>query len=137
MIPTDLKYCKTHEWIRQEGDVATIGITDYGAGQLGDIVFVELPAIGKELVRGQAFGAIESVKAAVEITTPASGMVIEINKPVVTDFSAISQDAYEKGWLIKIRIENQIELEDLMDGSQYERFLETGETGEPDKANCP
>ena len=128
MIPTNLKYCKTHEWVRQEGDVATVGITQYAVSQLGDIVFVELPAVGKAFAGGEAFGAIESVKAAVEILAPVAGLVVEVNKPLATDFSAISQDPYDKGWLIKIRIENQIELEGLMDGPQYERFLQTGQS---------
>jgi len=123
MIPTDLKYTKTHEWVRLEGDVVTMGITKYAAEQLGDIVFVELPGVGKKLAAAGVLGVIESVKAAVEIFAPVAGEVTDTNQAVATDLTLISNDPYGAGWMVKLRPENPIELENLMDGLQYERFL--------------
>ncbi len=123
MIPTDLKYTKTHEWVRLEGDVVTMGITKYAAEQLGDIVFVELPGVGKKLAAAGVLGVIESVKAAVEIFAPVAGEVTDTNQAVATNLTLISNDPYGAGWMVKLRPENPIELENLMDGLQYERFL--------------
>jgi len=123
MIPTDLKYTKTHEWVRLEGDIVTMGITKYAAEQLGDIVFMELPSVGKKLAAAGVLGVIESVKAAVEIFAPVAGEVTDTNQAVTTDLTLISNDPYGAGWMVKLRAENPIEVENLMDGLQYERFL--------------
>jgi glycine cleavage system H protein len=124
MIPSDLKFSQTHEWARLAGDVVTVGISQYAVEQLGDIVFVELPKPGKALAANAAFGVIESVKAAVELLSPVAGEVIEGNAAVTSDFQAISDDPYGKGWMIKVRIAAPSQLDGLMSPSQYEAFVQ-------------
>jgi glycine cleavage system H protein len=115
-----LKCAPTHEWIDVQGDSATIGITRFAVDQLTDLVFVELPAIGKKLSAGGTFGVVESVKAVADLFAPVSGEVLDINGAVVADPSLLSQDPYEKGWLIKIRLDNPQEVGRLMSWGDYE-----------------
>jgi len=124
-IPTDLKYAKSHEWARLDGDIVTVGITQYAVEQLGDIVFVELPQKGRAAAAGQSFGVIESVKAAVELYSPVSGAISDSNQAVTNDFEPLGADPYGQGWMIRVKIENPNELDDLMTAQQYEEFLQS------------
>ena len=118
-IPGDLKYTKEHEWLRVEGNIATVGITDYAQGELGDIVFVELPNIGDEFDYMAAFGTIEAVKAVSEIYAPLTGKVVEVNGTLDDDPMVINKDPYGEGWMIKIEVGKPEELEQLLDATGY------------------
>ena len=121
--PTQFKYSKDHEWIEVKGDVATVGITDYAQGELGDVVFVELPKVGTKVATGKTFGSVESVKAVSEIYAPASGEVVEANGALVQKPEAINTDPHTAGWLIKIKLVNAAELGTLMDAAAYEAYI--------------
>jgi glycine cleavage system H protein len=121
--PAQFKYSKDHEWIEVKGDVATVGITDYAQSELGDVVFVELPAAGAAVTAGKTFGSVESVKAVSEIYAPASGTVTEANAALVKGPEAINTDPHGAGWLIKIKLANAAELNSLMDAAAYEAFI--------------
>jgi len=121
--PTQFKYSKDHEWIEVKGDVATVGITDYAQSELGDVVFVDLPAVGAAVTAGKTFGSVESVKAVSEIYAPASGTVTEANAALVKGPEAINTDPHDAGWLIKIKLANVAELNSLMDAAAYEAFI--------------
>lgn len=121
--PTQFKYSKDHEWIEVKGDVATVGITDYAQSELGDVVFVELPAAGAAVTAGKTFGSVESVKAVSEIYAPASGTVAEANSALTQKPEAINTDPHGAGWLIKIKLSNAAELGSLMDAAAYEAFI--------------
>ena len=118
-IPANLKYTKDHEWVKQDGDVVTIGITDYAQGSLGDLVYVELPAVGRKVSKGEACVIVESCKAASDVYAPISGEVIEVNSAVTGTPETINQNPYEAGWLIKIKPSNQSELAELIDSNSY------------------
>ena len=122
-IPTDLLYCSSHEWIRLDGDIATVGISDHAQEELTDIVFVELPALGRSLDAGDPTAVVESVKAASDIYAPVAGDVVEINPEVETDPALVNTDPYGKGWLFKIQIKNADELESLMDPAAYQAHI--------------
>ncbi len=126
-FPDELKYTNQHEWVSVERDKALIGITDYAQQQLGDVVFVELPEIGTEISKGEAFGVVESVKAASDIYAPVSGEVIEINETLEEHPEVLNQSPYEKGWIIKIRIYDISELEELMGSEAYQEFVQKEE----------
>ncbi len=119
-VPVELKYTKEHEWIRVEGNIATIGITDWAQGELGDIVFVELPEVGSATEQMSTFGTIEAVKAVSDLFSPLTGKVAEINAKLEDDPMVINQDPYGDGWLIKIEMSDTSELEELLDSSSYE-----------------
>ena len=114
-------YTSDHEWLRIEGDVATIGITDYAQSQLGDVVFIELPAAGKTLKQGDEAAVVESVKAASEIYSPASGTVIEVNSALTGEPGLINSSADADGWIYKLRLDNAAELDSLMDDAAYKK----------------
>ena len=120
--PTDFKYTKEHEWIKADGKNATIGITNYAQESLGDIVFVELPKVGSEIVAGKTFGSVESVKAVSDLYAPASGAVAEINTELATAPEKINKDAHS-AWLIKITLKNPSELNSLLSAQAYEKFV--------------
>jgi glycine cleavage system H protein len=124
VIPEGLKYTREHEWIKVEGNIATIGITDYAQGELGDIVFVELPPIGKALTQMEPFGTIEAVKAVSELFAPVSGVVKEINKDLEQDSSVVNKDPYGAGWMIKVENVNATEIGALLDAATYRKLLE-------------
>lgn len=124
MIPDDLKYARTHEWARLEGDVVSTGITAFAVEQLGDIVFLDLPRPGTRTTQGQAMGAIESVKAAVDLYAPVSGEVIESNQGLSSDFDRIKQAPYGTGWMVKIRIAGASALAGLLSADEYRKLLE-------------
>jgi glycine cleavage system H protein len=122
--PTQFRYTKEHEWIDAKGDSATIGITDYAQHELGDVVFVELPAAGTKLVAGKTFGSVESVKAVSEIYAPANGEVVEANGALQNAPESINSDPHGTGWLVKIKLANPSEIHSLMDAAAYEAFIE-------------
>ncbi len=119
MVRDDLKYTKEHEWVSVEGDIATVGITDFAQGELGDIVFVELPENGDSVTANEPFGTIEAVKAVAELFSPLSGTVEEVNQDVADDAAIINTDPYENGWMIKIKISNVSELDNLLTPDEY------------------
>ena len=126
-IPKDLKYTKEHEWAKEEGDTALLGITDFAQHSLGDVVFVELPEVGTQLKKGEAFGSVESVKAASDIYSPLSGEVIEINSELEDHPELLNESPYEKGWIIKIRVSDSGESTELMNEAEYAEFVEKEE----------
>jgi len=121
--PAELKYTKEHEWLRIDGDSAVVGITDYAQGELGDIVFVELPSVGGEIKAGEAFGTIEAVKAVSDMYAPVSGKILEVNEALEDDPMVINRDPYSEGWMVKVRISNSSELNALMDAAAYESLI--------------
>jgi glycine cleavage system H protein len=121
-VPADLKYTEQHEWLKLDGDVATIGITDYAQGALGDLVFVELPAKGKKVKLGDAFVVVESVKAASEVYAPISGEVIEVNDALSKSPELINSAPYDGGWICKIKASDKAELAKLLDASNYQKL---------------
>jgi glycine cleavage system H protein len=124
MYPEDFRYTKDHEWVKIEGDEARIGITDFAQSQLGDVVFVELPDVGEELKSHQTLGVVESVKAVSDIYSPISGEVSEVNEGLNDNPEILNQDPHTKGWIIKLKVKNQSELDKLMSASEYEKYLE-------------
>ena len=118
-FPENLKYTKEHEWVRLEGDTGVVGITDYAQGELGDIVFVELPAKGKQLKQGEIFGTIEAVKAVSDLYAPLSGEVTEVNGQLDKNSELVNKEPYENGWMIKIKISNRNEVSSLLDVKKY------------------
>jgi glycine cleavage system H protein len=122
-IPAELKYTKDHEWAKVEGDLVTIGITDYAQGELGDVVFVEMPEVGGEVAKDDAFGTIEAVKAVADLFSPLSGEVIEINEALEDAPETINSDPYGAGWIIKVKVADASELDDLMDAAAYEKHI--------------
>jgi len=121
--PANFRYTKEHEWVNVDGGTATIGITDYAQGELGDVVFVELPKIGAKLETGKSFGNVESVKAVSEIYAPASGEVTEANAELTSKPELLNSDPHGAGWLVKVKLANATELNSLMDGPAYEAYI--------------
>ncbi len=126
-IPQDLIYSKEHEWCRVEGDVAVIGVTDFAQGELGDVVFLELPEVGDTVTTGEEFGTIEAVKAVAELFAPVNGEVVEVNAGVIDSPETVNEDPYGNGWMIKISMSDPAELDDLMDSAGYEAMIGEGE----------
>lgn len=122
-IPEDLKYAKSHEWVRIDGDIATVGITDHAQAELTDVVFVELPDNGKALAAGDATAVVESVKTASDIYSPVSGEIVEINDAVADDPALVNSSPYENGWFFKVKLSATSELEGLMDAAAYKEFV--------------
>ncbi|KAL1568236.1 glycine cleavage system H protein, mitochondrial-like [Salvia divinorum] len=120
----DLKYASSHEWVKHDGPVATIGITDHAQDHLGELVFVELPEAGKEVKQGTGFGAVESVKATSDVNSPISGEVVEINTKLAESPGLINTSPYEDGWMIKVKPSNPSELANLMGSKEYIKFCE-------------
>ena len=123
-IPENLKYTKDHEWIMVEGDTATIGITDFAQSQLGDIIFLELPDVADKVIAGEPFGEIEAVKTVSELYAPVDGTVIEVNSNLEDFPEKVNQDCYGDGWIIKIKPENKIDKENLLNHKQYIKIIE-------------
>jgi glycine cleavage system H protein len=118
------RFTKDHEWVRLDGDLAIVGITDYAQSQLGDVVYVELPEIGRRVEQGKEAAVVESVKAASEVYAPASGEVTEINEVLTADPAKVNADPMGEGWFLKLRVDNPAELDGLMDQAAYQRFIE-------------
>jgi glycine cleavage system H protein len=124
---TALKFAKTHEWIRMEGDRATVGITDFAVGQLTDLVYIELPRVGDRFKSGQAFGEVESVKAVSDLYAPVAGEVVASNEAIADDLSILSSDPYGDGWMIQLKVTDSSALAELMDRAAYEEFCQSEE----------
>jgi glycine cleavage system H protein len=124
---TDCKYTESHEWARVEGDAVVIGVSDYAQHQLGDVVFVELPPVGKSVAAGKSFGVVESVKAASDVYAPVSGTVVAINEALANDPALVNRDAFGGGWFIKVKPSNLAELDQLLDAATYQKKIEAGE----------
>jgi glycine cleavage system H protein len=122
--PEDNRYAKSHEYVHLEGDVATIGITDYAQKELGDVVFVELPQVGSQLEAGDELGSIESVKAVSELFSPVTGEVIEINEALADNPALVNTDAWGDGWMVRIRVADATEVDELMTAEEYDEYLE-------------
>jgi glycine cleavage system H protein len=122
-IPANVKYTKDHEWIKMEGNIAFVGITDYAQGELGDIVFIEIETLGENIAKGEVFGSIEAVKTVSDLFMPASGEVIEVNAILNDSPELVNTDPFGKGWLIKVKIENPSELDELLDSKQYSELI--------------
>ena len=123
MYPKDLKYSQSHEWVKVDKDIATVGITDFATKQLTDLVYVELPSMGAKVTRGSSFGVVESVKAVSDLHSPVSGTVVKVNEKLSKEPEIINRDPYGKGWMIKVKIEDQTELDTLMDSEEYEQLV--------------
>lgn len=119
-FPQDLKYTKDHEWLKLEGNVATIGVTDFAQRELGDIVFVDINAVGKPLAAHEIFGTIEAVKTVSDLYLPVAGTVTEVNPDLESNPEAVNQDPYGKGWMVKMTVDNPADVEALMDAAAYE-----------------
>lgn len=128
-FPPDLKYTKTHEWIRIEGDTATLGITDYAQGELGDVVFLELPQAGRVLKPEESFGTIEAVKAVSDLFSPLSGEVTAANAQLSESPELVNKDPYGQGWMVKLKFSNAAELSGLLDAAAYEKLTQGGGPG--------
>jgi glycine cleavage system H protein len=124
MYPRDFYYSKDHEWVKLEGDTATVGITDFAQKQLGDVVYVELPAIGTRLGVHQTIGVVESVKAVSDVYSPISGEVIAVNEELNNSPEMLNQDPHAKGWIIRMKVNDKAEIEKLMNSVDYEKYLE-------------
>ena len=122
-IPTDLRYTADHEWVRLEGDIATIGVTDYAQSELGDIVFVEVETEGEELDSEEVFGTIEAVKTVADLYIPVSGKILEINENLESNPELINSDPYDKGWIVKIELSSLLESDSLLSYIQYKELI--------------
>ena len=123
MVPDDRKYTQEHEWVQVEGEIGIVGVTDFAAGELGDVVFVELPETGSEFSQGDTVGTIESVKAVADLFIPVSGEIIEINEAVVESPELLNKDPLDDGWLLKVRLADASELEQLLDAGAYNKLI--------------
>ncbi len=125
-VPADLKYSKSHEWVKMEGEIAVIGITDHAQAELGDITYLDLPEPGRILAADSLFGEVESVKAVSELFSPVSGEVVETNSEITSATELVNEDPYGKGWLIKVRLSSTEDLASLLDAADYEKFADEG-----------
>ncbi len=122
-IPIDLKYTKDHEWVKIDGDTATIGITDFAQGELGDIVYVDVDTLDETVDKDEVFGSVEAVKTVSDLFMPLSGEVVEFNEGLEEDPEIVNKDPYDKGWIIKISITDQLQIEDLLDAQAYQSII--------------
>ncbi|MFQ6083935.1 MAG: glycine cleavage system protein GcvH [Candidatus Aminicenantia bacterium] len=127
MYPEEYYYTRNHEWVHVQGNTGIVGITDFAQTQLGDVVYVELPKIGTHLKSHQSIGVIESVKAVADVYSPVSGEVIEVNEDLIDSPELVNQDPHQKGWIMKIKIADEEELQKLMTAAEYEKFIEGSE----------
>ncbi|MCK4715572.1 MAG: glycine cleavage system protein GcvH [Candidatus Marinimicrobia bacterium] len=122
-VPGNLKYTNDHEWALVAGDVATIGITEYAAGELGDVVYVELPSVGDTAVKGDSIGTIEAVKTVTDIYSPVSGEVVEVNEALADTSELVNKDPYGEGWIVKIKLSNPAEFDGLLSPEDYKKLV--------------
>ena len=127
MYPADYLYSREHEWVKVEGDVCVVGITEFAQQELGEVVFVELPETGQVFNSGDELGTIESVKAVAEVYTPVAGEVLEINDAVIEDPELLNEDPHGEGWLVRVRFSSASDLKELMDAEKYEEYVKSGE----------
>jgi len=123
MVPSDRKYTKEHEWVQVEDGVATIGVTDFAASELGDIVFVEMPEVGDDMNAEETVGSIESVKAVEDLFVPVSGEVVEVNEAIDATPELVNSDPFDTGWLFKVKLSDESEIDNLMDAAAYDDIL--------------
>ena len=123
--PSDVRFTKEHEWVRLDGDIATVGITDHAQEQLGDVVFVELPEIGRDVATDEACAVVESVKAASDVYAPLAGKVVEINPTIIENPSMVNSDAEGEGWFFRIELDDTATFDALMDAAAYDEYMET------------
>ncbi len=123
-VPDDLLYTKEHEWVKVDGDVVTVGITDYAQDQLGDIIYVELPEVGRKVKQMEAVATVEAVKTAADVYSPVSGEVVETNAKLSEKPELLNQDPYGEGWMFKVRLENPEELKGLLSPEEYRKLIE-------------
>ena len=126
MAPANLRYTKDHEWVKVDGDVATIGVTDYAASQLGDVVFVDLPAVGKAVDQFATFGVVESVKAVSDLYAPVSGEITDVNAELGAKPELVNSDPFGDGWMIRVKVADPGQLTDLLDAAGYEQLTSEG-----------
>jgi len=126
MVPQDLRYTKDHEWVKVEGDVATIGVTEYAASQLGDVVFVDLPNVGKAVDQFATFGVVESVKAVSDLYAPVSGEITDVNAELGAKPELVNSDPFGDGWMIRVKVADPGQLTDLLDAAGYEQLTSEG-----------
>jgi glycine cleavage system H protein len=126
MVPTDLRYTSDHEWVRLEGDTATIGVTDFAAHELGDVVFVDLPEAGRAVEQFGTFGVVESVKAVSDLYAPVSGEVTEVNGALTGQPELVNSDPFGAGWMIRVRVSNAAQVDGLLEPEAYERLIAEG-----------
>ncbi|RZS98861.1 glycine cleavage system protein GcvH [Aquimarina brevivitae] len=122
-IPSDLKYTKDHEWIKIDGDVATVGITDFAQGELGDIVYVEVETVGEEMDQEEVFGTVEAVKTVSDLYLPLSGEILEFNEELENEPEAVNSDPYGDGWMIKVKIADSSQIDDLLSADAYKELI--------------
>ena len=122
MVPSDLRYTKDHEWVRVEGKTATIGVTDFAANQLGDVVFVDLPVVGRTVDQFATFGVVESVKAVSDLYAPVSGEVVDVNGNLASKPELVNSDPFGEGWMIKVELGDAAQLGELLDAAAYEKL---------------
>jgi glycine cleavage system H protein len=124
-FPAELKYTKDHEWAKVEGNRITVGVTDHAQSALGDVVFVELPAVGRTLKKGETFGVVESIKAVSDLYSPVTGKVVEANSALPDDPSQVNHDPYGKAWMVKIELTDAASASELMDAASYEKYVQS------------
>jgi glycine cleavage system H protein len=122
-FPENLKYTKDHEWILVDGNTGTVGITEHAQGELGDVVFVELPAVGKSMKQGDSFGTIEAVKAVSDLFSPVAGSIVEVNKALAATPELVNKDPYGEGWMVKLTLANPSELGSLLNSAAYKALI--------------
>lgn len=122
-VPANLKYTEEHEWLRVEGDYAIVGVTDHAQQQLGDVVYVDLPEVGRKIAKGDTFGTVESVKAVSDLFAPVAGTIAEVNKALQDGPDAVNTDPYGKAWMIKIKLDNTGDTNELLSAAAYEKLL--------------
>ena len=123
-IPADLKYTQDHEWLRIDDGVAVVGITDFAQGELGDVVFVEIETEGEVLEKGETFGTVEAVKTVSDLFMPVGGEVVEINEALADEPELVNKDPYGKGWMIKMKMKDEAELDELLSADEYQKMIE-------------
>ncbi len=121
--PENYKYTSNHEWVLIEGEIATVGITDYAQSELGDIVFIELPEVGDEFAKGDAIGTIEAVKTVADMNTPVSGEIVEINEKLIDESETVNTDPYTEGWIAKLKFSDASEVNDLLSAEKYQELI--------------
>ncbi len=124
-IPAELKYTEDHEWIRVDGEIATVGVTDFAQGELGDVVFIEIETEGEELDKGETFGTVEAVKTVSDLFMPVGGEIVEANAALADEPELVNKDPYGKGWMIKIKMSNPAELDELLSADGYQKMIES------------
>ncbi len=122
--PNDRRYTREHEWVKLDGDIATVGITDFAQSELGDVTYIEMPQVGREINQGESFGVVESVKAVSDVYAPVSGEIVEVNGALEGQPETVNSSPYEDAWLIKLRVQNPSQLEQLLDAAAYQQHVQ-------------